>query len=181
MDERTRADLDNLHAPEGSVRYDALMRLLAATEAPVGWAYEVWEGLVADLGHRDPHRRAVAAQLLSRLARSDPERRIFRDWDALLALTRDPRFVTARHSLQSLWRVGLAGEEQRALVLSALAGRFAESGGEKNGTLIRYDIVQSLRHLYDATGDETIRNSALALIEEEADMKYRKKYATVWR
>jgi hypothetical protein len=52
---------------------------------------------------------------------------------------------------------------------------------EKNGTLIRYDISQSLHRLYDAVKDETVRAKALALIETEADRKYRKKYAGLWR
>jgi hypothetical protein len=47
--------------------------------------------------------------------------------------------------------------------------------------LIRYDIIQGLRNLYDEVKDETVREKALALIESEEDMKYRKKYATVWR
>jgi len=38
-----------------------------------------------------------------------------------------------------------------------------------------------LRNVYDHVKDETIREKALALIETEDDLKYRKKYATVWR
>jgi hypothetical protein len=47
--------------------------------------------------------------------------------------------------------------------------------------LIRYDIIQGLRNLYDEVKDEKIREKALALIETEEDTKYRKKYATVWK
>jgi hypothetical protein len=77
--------------------------------------------------------------------------------------------------------VGAAGPEQQRIVVAGLAGRFAECEVEKNGTLMRYDIQQGLRQLYDVTMDETIRAQALALIETEADLKYRKKYASVWR
>jgi hypothetical protein len=47
--------------------------------------------------------------------------------------------------------------------------------------LIRFDIIQNLRNIYDEVGDETVRDKALALIELEEDDKYRKKYAKVWR
>jgi hypothetical protein len=101
--------------------------------------------------------------------------------NALIAVTRDERFVTARHTLQSLWKVGVAGKPQRERLLEALAARFAACISEKNCTLIRYDILQSLRNVYDAVGDEKIRQKALELIETEEDIKYKKKYMSLWR
>ena len=77
--------------------------------------------------------------------------------------------------------MGLAGEAQRQCTVSGLALRFQEAGGEKNGTLTRFDIQQGLRNLYDQTYDEKILTQALELIETEQDPKYRKKYATLWR
>jgi hypothetical protein len=65
-----------------------------------------------------------AAQLLCNLAKSDPQNRMLADFDALLAVTKDKRFVTSRHSLQALWKVGAAGEEQKALLLDALQTRY---------------------------------------------------------
>jgi hypothetical protein len=38
-----------------------------------------------------------------------------------------------------------------------------------------------MRNVYDAGQDEKIRAKALALIETEDDLKYRKKYATLWK
>jgi len=96
-------------------------------------------------------------------------------------VTRDEKFVTARHCLQSLWKVGLAGKKQQKLVVDGLEMRFHECISEKNCTIIRYDIIVDLRNLYDAVGDAKIKEKALALIETEADIKYRKKYATVWK
>jgi len=40
---------------------------------------------------------------MSSLAKSDPKR-MLKELDTLFAVTRDERFVTARHSLQSLWK-----------------------------------------------------------------------------
>jgi hypothetical protein len=132
--------------------------------------------------HKDNHLRAIAAQLLANLAAySDPEKRIMNDFEALLNCTRDERFVTARHTLQSIWKTGIAGQEQRQLVVEGLARRFADCAAEKNCTLIRYDIAQGLRNLYNVTQGEAIREHALGLIETEPDLKYRKKYAAVWK
>lgn len=67
------------------------------------------------------------------------------------------------------------------IVLDALEDRFKNCAAEKNCTLIRYDIIQGLRNLYDEVKDEEIREKALELIETEEDLKYRKKYARVWK
>jgi hypothetical protein len=181
MDKTTRMHLDNLRSQDGNRRYEALMFLLKATDRTVDWAYEVWDQFVEDLRHRDNHVRAIAAQLLCGLAKSDPQTRMLKDFDALMVVTRDERFVTARHCLQSLWKVGTSGKRQQKMVVDRLAGRFADCAAEKNCTLIRYDIVQGLRNLYDEVKDEKIRTKALELIETEQDAKYRKKYAGVWK
>jgi hypothetical protein len=181
MDEAIKAHVANIHSGDRAVQGEAFRCLMEATERPVAWAYEVWDDLLKALGHKDNHLRAIAAQLLCDLAKSDPEGRMLKDFDALLAVTRDDRFVTARHCLLSLWKVGSAGPRQRKMVVNGLAGRFADCNAEKNCTLIRYDIIQGLRKLYDLENDEAIRAKALELIETEEDPKYRKKYASVWR
>jgi hypothetical protein len=181
MDKRTRTNFDNLHADSGEVQYKAFCDLIETTDKPVDWAYEVWDELVGKLRDKDPHERARVAQLLSGLAKSDPKNRMLKDFDAVMGVTRDEKFVTARHALQAAWKVGLAGKRQQKLVVERLASRFRECAAEKNCTLIRYDIEVALRNLYDAVKDEPIRAKALELIETEPDLKYRKKYAGVWR
>ena len=182
MDEHTRQNLADIRSADSTRQNEAYYALMAATETPVAWAYDAWDDLLAMLRDPDNHQRAIGAQLLVNLAqRSDPDERILHDFDALLAVTRDERFVTARHSLQALWKVGTAGEAQRRLVVDGLAARFRDCASEKNSTLVRYDISEALRNLYNATGDATIRERALALIETEDDLKYRKKYARPWR
>jgi hypothetical protein len=181
MNKVTRTNLDNLWSEDREVQNRAFTAVLKATDKPVEWAYAAWDEVVANLNHKDNHNRAIAAQVLCNLAKSDPQGRILKDFDALLAVTRDQRFVTARHCLQALWKVGAAGKKQQKRLVAGLAERFAECATEKNGTLIRYDISQSLRNLYDAVKDETIRAKALELIETEPDLKYRKKYARLWK
>ncbi len=181
MDSSTQTHWENLRSNDGDLRYAAFMALLNATDQRVDWAYEVWDELLENLHHANNHQRAIAVQLLCNLARSDPEQRMFKDFGALFAVTKDERFVTARHSLQAIWKVALAGQQHQQMVVERLAGRFRDCVTEKNCTLIRYDILQALRNLYDAVQDEQLREAALGLIATEEDSKYRKKYAGLWR
>jgi len=181
MNATIRKHFENLRSPSSEARYEAFMHLLKATEKPVGWGYKVWDELVEGLTDKDTHVRAIAAQLLCNLAQSDPGGRMLQDFNALLGVTRDDRFVTARHSLQAIWKVGVAGKKQRKMLLEGLALLFRECAAEKNCTLIRYDIAKGLRDLYDQVKDEKVREQAMMLIQSEKDTKYRKKYEGVWR
>jgi HEAT repeat protein len=181
MDKTTQTHLANIYSQDGDLQNKAYNALMKATDTPVDWAYEAWDDLVAGLKHKDNHVRAIAAQLLSNLAKSDPRNRMQKTFPKLLEVTKDERFVTARHCLQSLWKIGVAGRKQQKMVVYGLAGRFDECAAEKNCTLIRYDICQSLRNIYDEVKDESIREKAVSLIETEPDLKYRKKYSTLWK
>lgn len=181
MDKIIRTNLDNLWSRDREAQNKAFEYMLKTTDKPVDWAYEAWDELVRGLCSEDNHDRAIGAQVLCNLAKSDPKNRMLNDFDALLAVTKDERFVTARHCMQALWKVGIAGTKQRQVYLAGLDRRFRECGTEKNCTLIRYDILQSLRNVYDAIKDEEIRSKALKLIESEQDPKYRRKYLTLWR
>src|SRR5262245_58297674 len=127
MDKMTRTNLDTLHTEDADARYHAYMALMAATDKPVDWAYDAWDELLAMTRDANNHRRAIATQLLCNLAqRSDPKGRMLKDFDQVLSVTHDKMFVTARHTLQSLWKVGTTGKKQQKLVVDRLAGRFAE-------------------------------------------------------
>ena len=181
MDKKIRAQLDNILSEDGQVQFKAYDFLMKETEKPVDWAYEAWDELIGGLTHKDNHVRAIASQILANLGRSDPKGRMFKDFDKLLNVTKDERFVTARHCMQNIWKVGLGGKNAQQLVVKGLEKRFKECIKEKNGTLIRYDILVSLRNLYNATTSSEIKEKALELIELEKDLKYRKKYASVWK
>ncbi len=181
VDSTTQTALDNLWSEDRQLQNDAFLAVLKLTDQPVDWAYDAWDELLANLTHKDNHNRAIAAQVLCNLAKSDPKERMLKDFPVLLAVTKDERFVTARHCMQALWKVGAAGKKQQKIYLDGLERRFRECITEKNGTLIRYDILQSMRNVYDVVKDETIRAKALELIETEEDLKYRKKYAGLWK
>ena len=181
MNKTIRAYLDNIHADDGQIQFQAFDYLMKATEQPVDWAYEAWDEIIAGLTDKDNHIRAICGQLLSNLAKSDPKGRMLKDFEKLLNVTKDERFVTARHTMQNLWRVGVVNKKYQALYLDGLSKRFKECIKEKNGALIRYDILVSMRNVYNETKDEAIKEKALALIESEKDLKYQKKYKTVWK
>lgn len=181
MDPSTSRHFSNLRGLDVDSRYASYQHLMQVTEQPVEWASEVWEGLLALLREGDNHQRAIAAQVLSNLAKSDTQGRMLKDLDRLMAVTKDEKFVTARHSLQTLWRVATASEPLRAAVVDRLARRFRECTTEKNGTLIRYDILEVFRKTYDVAPEESLKELALKLIETEEDPKYRKKYAGLWK
>ncbi len=180
MDRKTQMHLNNLRSEDRDLQNQAFFYILHETEKHVDWAYEIWDQLVEGLRHKDNHVRAISAQILANLAKSDPQGRMQKDFPALMNVTRDEKFVTARHTLQSIWKVGAEKKMQQILV-EALASRFKDCVIEKNWTLIRYDIIQDLRNLYDEVKDETIKQKALELIETEEDAKYKKKYASVWK
>jgi len=181
MNEHVRKLLTDRASGDGEVAYQAVCSLFAMAEEPVDWAYEAWDELLSELEDRAGHRRAFAAQMLARLAISDPDARMLEDFPRVAAVMKDDKTVTARHTLQTLWRVGLAGPEQKAMVLEALGVRFHECAGEKNGRLVRTDVVTALGKLMKATGDDAIEESALSLIETEPDEKRRKAQAAAWR
>ena len=126
MNARVRALFAARESSDRDAGYQAFVELMALAEQQVSWSYEVWDQMVGDLSHKDGHKRAFAAQLLARLALSDPENRMRCDFAALAAVLKDEKTVTARHALQSIWRVGLAGDDRRALVLDSLEERFQE-------------------------------------------------------
>jgi hypothetical protein len=181
MDKIIRTNLDNIRSDDGQIQFKAYDYLMKETEQPVDWAYEAWDELVDGLTHKDNHVRAIASQILTHLARSDPKGRMFKDFDKLLNVTKDERFVTARHCMQSLWNVGVVGKKQQKLYLDGMEKRFKECMTEKNGHLIRYDIMASMRNVYNVVKDEAIRAKALELIASEKDAKNQKKCAGVWK
>lgn len=181
MDRNTRTNLDNVFSDDKHIQHNVFQALMGATDVPVDWAYEAWDELGEALSHKNNRVRALAAQLLCNLAKSDFQNRMVDDFDTLLKVTHDPRFVTARHTLQSIWKVGAVGEVQQEMLMNAFSSRFIECITEKHCTMIRYDIQQGLRTLYDQVLDDGIRDHALALIEIEDDLKYRKKYAKLWK
>ena len=182
MDEVTRKHVQNLHiTDDDDARYESYKYVLAQTQEPVQWSYEIWDDMLAMLKKGDNHQRSIAAQVLSGLAKSDPEKRMVKDVEEILKITHDERFVTARHALQSLWKIAIVSPELLGIVTNRLDDRYKNALSEKNGTLVRSDIIEVFKKIYDKTQDEKVKHHALSLIEKEEDPKYRKKYLGFWK
>ncbi|SFK03573.1 hypothetical protein SAMN04487936_106241 [Halobacillus dabanensis] len=181
MDSQLKSDFEKSKSGDKDERYEAYQNILKITDEKVDWAYEVWDRLLEDLTHKDNHQRSRAAQYLANLAKSDPEKRMMKDFPKLWEVTKDEKFVTARHSLQSIWKVGIAGPSQNEMVMDYMVERFKNGTDEKNYTLIRNDILQNMRNLYDHFNDEAIKQTALDLIDTVDDKKYRKKYLAIFK
>ena len=135
-----QARMDDLRSADKDRQNAAFTSLGEATQVPVDWAYEVWDDLLSILVVGDNRQRAIGAQILCNLATSDPQGRMVQDVEALLGVTKDKRFVTARHCLKSLWKVAVAGERQREVVVQGVGATIPGVRGRKE----RY--VDSLRH-----------------------------------
>lgn len=181
MDKKIQSCFEDLSSTDKEKQISAYQTILKVTEEPVEWAYEVWDDLKNDLQHKNNHRRSRAAQFLASLAISDPDNRMLDDFSEVWNVTYDEKFVTARHSLQSIWKVALAGDEQKELVLQHLTKRFKECVEEKNFTLTRFDIIENFKKIYDVQQDEQLREISLELIDSVEEPKYKKKYLAVWK
>jgi hypothetical protein len=181
MTRKVKAKLDQLNSPDRMEQHEAFLWLMKATESRVNWSYEAWDRFVHKLTDPNNRQRAIGAQVLCNLAKSDPDKRIVQAFPALVQVTRDKRPMTARRSLQSLWKVGLAGPDQLALVLQAYETRFGECVAGENTGSVRSDILRGMKTLQDGSGDPRIERLAKKLIQTEADRKLRKKYLVLWR
>ncbi len=74
MDNTLQENLKNLRAEDRELQNKAFFYVLDVTNTRVDWDYAVWDDLVVALRHKDNHVRAIAAQVLCNLAKSDPEK-----------------------------------------------------------------------------------------------------------
>ncbi len=181
MDTILQQHFENLNSKDAELRYHSFQYIMNETKQPINWGYQVWDDMLMLTKTGDNHQKTIGVQVLSNLAKSDCEQRMLTDLDALIAVTHDEKFVTARHSLLSLWKVGIANFNLRDKVICELSKRFVECSSEKNCTLIRYDITVVFRKIFDGLKEENVISTSLALIETETDEKYKKKYLTVWK
>lgn len=181
MTEEQLKDFNIILSNDKKARQQAYLRLMQATNEKVDWAYDVWDKLKELLKNGDNHQRSIAAQLLSNLTKSDPNNKMSDDLQLLFKATKDEKFVTARHTLQNLWRVVIGTSEIKDKLIAGLEKRFKECQSEKNCTLIRYDISVVLRKIYNHTKDDFIIETVEKLIDYETDQKYAKKYKSAWK
>lgn len=179
MDKDLKKWFDDLGSTDDSIRMDALQTILKMTEDKVGWVYDVWDNLLEKLNNENSYQRSIGILVLCNLARSDIENRLNATIDLILAHTKDDKFITSRQCLQNIWKIAAASTQNREKVMDHLEKRFRECTEEKHYNLIRQDIIQSMYHLYEKEKDDALLTRAQALVKEEKEEKYRKKYEDI--
>ncbi len=179
MEKNIQNYIINIGSTDDKVRYEALQAILGITEEKVGWVYEVWDGLLTKLDDENSYQRSIAIMVLCNLAKSDVENRLEESLDRLLAHTKDEKFITSRQCIQNIWKVGAANKGTRKKIIEHLEKRFRECADEAHYNLLRLDMIQAIRYLYDAEKDEALLAKAREMLVEEKEEKYRKKYEAV--
>ena len=104
MNDIVLISLENLQSSDKARQDTGYTTLMKSTAQSVDWAYDIWDALVKLLTDKDNRRRAIAAQVLCNLAKSDPGRKMLRDFPALFDVVTDERFVTlSRRPVTSLF------------------------------------------------------------------------------
>jgi hypothetical protein len=179
MDQQVKESFDNLASTDDTIRMSALQAIIELTEDKVDWVYEVWDDLIQRLNHPNSYQRIIAILVLCNLAKSDTQHRLDNSLDHLLAHTKDDKFVTSRKCLQIVWKLAAASPQNQAKVLDHLEKRFRECEPENHSNLLRQDILQSVRCLYDQEKDEGLLIRAGEWLLDEKEEKYRKQYAAI--
>ena len=179
MDKDVKRYMEDLVSSDDKVRMNALDAVLKLTDKKVAWVYDIWDDLFEMLEHENSFHRSIAIKVICNLAKSDSEDRLSKSIDFLLAHTKDEKFITSRQCIQSVWKVAVASKRSRKKVLGLLEKRFRECPDEKHYNLIRTDIIQSIKFIYDTEKDDKLLTLAQTLITEEKDVKYRKKYEAI--
>jgi hypothetical protein len=171
--------IHNLGSTNDQTRLNALKSILKITEDKVEWVYDVWDDLVDQLEDENSYQRSIAIMVLCNLVKSDAENRIEGLLPRLLAHTRDIKFIPSRQCIQNIWKVAATSSPRREIILAHLEERFTGCGEEKHSNLIRQDIIQSMRCLYDLEKDVKVLERAKELVNIEKDKKYRKKVEAI--
>lgn len=179
MDNLVKECIDNLGSTDDNTRLNALQTILKITEDKVDWVYEVWDDLVCKLDHENSYQRSIAIMVLCNLAKSDSENRIEGILDRLLAHTRDDKFITSRQCIQNIWKVAAINNRTKTIVLDHLEKQYADCSEDKHYNLIRRDVIQSIRLLYDYEEDDSLLARAKEMIKMEKEDRYRKKYKAI--
>jgi hypothetical protein len=179
MNKTIKKRFDDLDSADDRTRLSALNAVLEITEVKVDWVYQVWDPLFEKLGDQNSCQRSIAIMILCNLAKSDHENRLVYSLELLLLHTRDKKFITSRQCIQNIWKVAIVNENYKEKILAQLETRFMECVDEKHYNLIRQDIIQVFRRLYEKHNDDRLSERAQKLIREEKEVKYRKRYEAI--
>ncbi|WP_208559365.1 hypothetical protein [Marinilactibacillus kalidii] len=132
MDKETAMLMDIIKNGKQDCQLTAFILLLEKAENEVEWSYDIWDSLRDSLTSSDSYKRAAASQMLAYLSISDPDQKILQDFPHIWKETYHSNQVVAESVLEATWRIGLAGEIQRATLLRTYEERLSEDRYLKN-------------------------------------------------
>ena len=174
-----KESIDNLESKNDTIRLNALESILNISEEQVDWVYEVWDHLVGKLDDENSYQRTGAIRVLCNLVKSDSENRILSCLDRLLDHTRDDKFITSRICIQNIWKIAATNRQAGEIIIGHLEKQFEDCAQGKHYNLVRQDILQSMRQLFDHEKDDRILIIAREMVKQEKEEKYRKKYENI--
>ncbi len=175
MESNLRQHFNELSSKNDKLRFEAVQTILKITNEKVDWIYEIWDDLILKLEDENSFQRSIAIMILCNLAKSDRENRINNSIDRLLTHTRDEKFITSRQCIQNIWKVAAANQGMKTIIFAHLEEQYKGCTRDKHYNLIRQDIIQSLKNLYEIEKNAIILEKAQELVQMEEDEKYRKK------
>lgn len=154
MNENVRILMDGVGSKNNKIRKEALDTLLDLTEEKVEWVYEIWGTLVDKLYSENSYQRSIGVFLLSNLAKSDYKHRFYEVIDRYLELMEDEKFITARQTIQSSWKVAVELKNLTDRITKYLLKMCSENKFlTQHANLIRRDIIMSLCNIHNACID----------------------------
>lgn len=179
MEEKLKKLFDQLASKNNTLRKEALDILLKKTEEKVDWFDDAFGVLIGKLDEDNSFQRSIGVMLLANLAKSDTTRVLAGYIDNIVGHTRDEKFITARQTIQNLWKFAVVNEEYKTTIVKHLTEQFADCIYGKHYNLIRLDIAQAMYDIYKVDGDDRLVEHIRELVEIEDDPKHKKKYLKV--
>lgn len=169
MDKETEMLLEMVEQGKRECQLTAFILLLEKSENRVDWSYEVWARLLLNLKSPDLYQRIGASQLLCYLSISDPEKRILQSFQDIWQCTYVPDQELAESVLRATWKIGLAGPDQRNILLQAYEERFKAlcRSGNKVDQSICWTIMENLEMLNKQLPNKTTSTLANQLRNTE--------------
>jgi hypothetical protein len=170
---------NDLSSKEDDKRFNALTTIMEITESKVEWFDQKYEELIDKINDVNSYQRSIGLMVLCNLAKSDRHNKLSIHVEEIVKHIKDEKFITSRQCIQSIWKLAVINNENKAKIAKALSKRFIECEDENHANLIRLDIIGSLKKMNDEKNDVKIQNRIDELIGMEKNDKNRKQYLKV--
>jgi hypothetical protein len=155
---------DGLTAKDEIFRYNCFKVLRQVSDSQPALLYPDWDFLARLLDSPNAYHRASGAQLLSRLACADPERRFDALFDRYFDLMDDDKFMVSRLAVQSAGRIAKARADLQARITDRLLR--VDLTHHKHPDLAKADVIQAFAEYVEVSSK---RERIVAFVRAQAD------------